>query len=469
MRVRIPANGWQPRPYQNKAWAYLEGGGTNCQLVWHRRAGKDDLSLRWTSVSAFRRVGNYWHALPKATQARKAIWDAINPHTGKKRIDESFPKEVRSNTNNHEMFIRFRSGSTWQVVGSDNYDTLVGSPPVGISFSEWSLCDPAAWAYLRPILAENGGWAIFNGSPRGKNHAYRTFNSAKTEPGHFAQLLSAHETGVFTAEQLESERRQLIAEYGEEYGQSVFEQEYLCSFEAANLGAILGRALARAEAQGRISDDVGAYDEAGSPIEISSDIGRRDAATWWFWQPCFGGFRIVDHDKDSGLDADEWCARLDKRITDKGYKVGRLWLPHDARAKTFAAKHSAIEIFISRFGTDKMRIVPDASKTDRINAARRVINFCSFHQTNTEKGRDGLSSWSYLYDEERREFSKEPDHNWASHDGDGFSYGALVLEERLPVKQPEPDRALMVGEPSTYTVNDMWQDHERETSRRQRI
>ena len=118
-----------------------------------------------------------------------------------------------------------------------------------------------------------------------------------------------------------------------------------------------------------------------------------------------GGFRIVDYDKDSGLDADEWCARLNKRITEKHYTLGRIWLPHDARAKTFSAKFSAVEIFIGHFGTHRLGVVPQSSISDRINAARRVINRCAFHETHTEKGRDGLSAWSYLYDDERRAFS----------------------------------------------------------------
>ena len=48
------------------------------------------------------------------------------------------------------MLIRFKNGSTWQVVGSDNYDRLVGTPPAGIVFSEWALAEPAAWAYFAP-------------------------------------------------------------------------------------------------------------------------------------------------------------------------------------------------------------------------------------------------------------------------------------------------------------------------------
>ena len=446
------------------AWTYLERGGVHAELIWHRRAGKDDMALHWAAVAAFTRVGNYWHCLPKANQARKALWEAVNPHTGKRRIHEAFPIEISSSVNDHEMLIRFRNGSTWQVVGSDNYDSLVGSPPIGITFSEWPLCNPAAWAYLRPILAENKGWAIFNGSPRGKNHAYRTYLSAKKEPGHFAEILPAATTNVFTHDELESEKRQLVAEYGMDYGLSLFDQEYGCSFEAANIGAILGRALVQAQLDGRINDVP--YDLDGSSIEISCDIGRRDATAMWFWQPCLGGFRIVDYDIDSGLDAEEWCDRLQKRCDDRLYKLGKVWLPHDARAKTFSAKHTAVEIFLAKFGHQKVDVVPDATKADRINAARRVIQRCSFHEANTEAGRDGLSAWSYVYDEERKEFSKEPDHNWASHPGDGFSYGAMIMEERQPVTEKEelPIKGLGVGYPSV-SLDEMYKTAPKITDR----
>lgn len=457
IEIELPANGWEPRDYQFDAWEYLQDGGRHAELVWHRRSGKDELALHWTAVAAHRRIGNYWHMLPLANQARRALWEAINPETGKRRIEEAFPSALRASVADHEMLIRLRCGSTWQVLGSDNYNSLVGSPPIGFVLSEWPLCDPAAWAYLSPILAQNGGWVIFNGTPRGRNHGYTSFRAAQKEPGHFAQRLTARETGVFTPEALEAEKRNYIGIYGEEYGLSVFEQEYECSFEAANLGAILGRALVRAEAESRIGER-GEYDPLGAPVEISSDIGRRDASSWWFWQPCVGGFRIVDHDRDSGLDADEWCDRLNKRIAERGYKLARIHLPHDARAKTFAARHSAVEIFVGKFGTDRVRIVADSRVSDRINAARRVINRCAFSAA-TERGRDGLSAWAYVYDEERKEFSKEPDHNWASHDGDGYSYGALVMEEREPPKNDKPQeiRGLAVGNPHRVTMDELWQ------------
>lgn len=435
MRIRLPANDWQPRLYQQAAWDYLEGGGRHADLIWHRRAGKDELALHRTAVAMFERVGNYWHCLPQQSQARKALWEAINPHTGRRRIDEVFHREIRASVIDDEMLIRAHNRSTWQVVGSDNYDSLVGSPPVGIVLSEWALCKPAAWGYLRPILAENGGWAIFNTTPRGRNHAYRTFRVAQREPGHFAQLLAAPDTGVFTAEQLAKELRELVGEYGEDYGEALYEQEYMCSFEAPNLGAILGRAISRAERDGRVSDDI-EFDPDGAPIEISSDIGFKDTSSWWFWQPQFGGFVIADYLGDSGLDAEEWVEKLRERCKEGGYTLGRIWMPQDAKSRTFRSQRSSLEIF-SRAFPGKVGLVPQSSKTDRINAARVIAPKCAWNETRCEKGLDGLRAWSFEYNEEFKAFSKEPRHDWASHPGDAFSYGAEMMKERPESAKPK--------------------------------
>ena len=126
-------------------------------------------------------AGELLALLPEYAKGRKAIWTAINPHTGRRRIDEAFPVEFRDNTNDHEMFIRFKNGSTWQVVGSDAVTTGsgIGSSTAGIVFSEWALANPSAWAYHRPMLEENNGWAVFITTPRGRNHAHAMYNHAQ--------------------------------------------------------------------------------------------------------------------------------------------------------------------------------------------------------------------------------------------------------------------------------------------------
>jgi phage terminase large subunit len=442
LEVDLP-NGWEPRRYQLDAWRYLQAGGRHAELIWHRRAGKDEICLHHTACASFKRVANYWHMLPEAAQARKAIWEAINPHTGRRRIDEAFPLELREATRNQEMQIVFKNKSSWQVVGSDNFNSLVGAAPAGIVYSEWALANPAARAYLRPILAENSGWQVFIGTPRGKNHAYKTYQAAKNDPKAFAQLLSVYETKAFSSDVLAGELKAYIDDFGEDMGKAMFEQEYECSFDAAILGAVLGRWMAGARNSGRIVEDL--FDPNGAPIVISSDIGFRDTASWWFWQPRHGGFAIVGYLGQSGKDADDWIDTLQQYITQRGFTLGTIWLPHDARNKTFAAKHSPLERFLTAFGADKVRIVPQTKIEHRINAGRRVIGRCWFDETWCDDGLEGLTSWHYDYDAETRTFSKEPKHDWASHPGDAFTYGAQVLEELVIAAAPPTPRHAVTG------------------------
>ncbi len=246
---------------------------------------------------------------------------------------------------------------------------------------------------------------------------------------------------------LQRERAAYIKEYGEDEGDAFFRQEYHCDFSAAILGAIIARYVERAEREGRISDAV-AYDPEGAPIEISADIGRTDTACWWFWQPKFKGFSIVDYDEGNGLDADEWCARLAARLAP--YKLGKIWLPHDAQAKTFAVKHSALETFWKFFGYDKVQIVPQTSVQDRINAARTVIPRCEFNKALCADGIDGLNGWIYKWNDDLKVFSLDPLHNWASHPGDAFSYGAQMMRNRTVPKEAEAVRY-----PQHRTINEM--------------
>jgi hypothetical protein len=222
-KIRLPANNWRPRPYQMPLWRYLWNGGKRAFAGWHRRAGKDEIALNWTAVASQRRRGGYWHCLPLASQARKAIWNQVNPHTGKRRIDEAFPLEIRKRTLDNEMFIEFQNGSTWQVLGSDNYNHLVGASPAGLIMSEWALAMPAAWAYFAPILGENDGWAAFITTFRGKNHAYKTYQAGLQDASWFSQVLSVVETG-YPLDRVEQQRQEYRTLYGDDAGDALIEQ-----------------------------------------------------------------------------------------------------------------------------------------------------------------------------------------------------------------------------------------------------
>ena len=409
------------RDYQRPVIEHFRNGGKHAFEVWHRRAGKDRTATFIESELAFKRVGLFWHALPEYKHARRVIWDAIT-RDGQRLIDLNFPAAIVRKRNEQEMKIELVNGSIWQLVGADNFDSLVGSNPVHVTFSEFALMHPKAREFIRPILAENGGTDLYITTPRGYNHAHELYQHAKRNPETWhASLLTVEDTNAIPADMIEEERRTMPDE--------LFRQEFYCDFSAANVGAILGRYLEQAEREGRICD----VTPDDGPIEVSSDIGFRDTACWWFWQPKLGGFDLIDYEESSGLDADDWIDRLKA----KGMPLKKIWLPHDAKVKTFQSKHSALERFLQAFGADRVGIVPDTKKSDRINAARMVLPRCRFHATTTAQGLAGLRAWSFEYNEETRAFSKEPRHDWASHPGDGFSYGAVVMRERVGAVERE--------------------------------
>mgnify|MGYP003655624847 CR=1 FL=1 len=433
--VKLP-NGWEPREYQRPLWEYLSGGGKRAVQVAHRRWGKDDVALHHTACSAFERVGNYWHLLPEATQARKAIWDAVNPHSGKRRIDEAFPDALRSGVRNNEMSINFKNGATWQVVGSDNYNSLVGSPPVGLVFSEWSLANPASWAYLRPILAENGGWALFIYTPRGRNHGVTLYDAARDNPGWYADKSPATHTSVFTKDQLDQELKEYMREFGREDGESRFRQEYLCDFNVAVIGAYYGKSMADAEDQDRICK---VSHDKSLTVDTWWDLGHSDATAIWFVQHAFNAIHVIDYYEINGADLDFLAKVLQEKRDAKGYIYGRHVWPHDGGHKTLASGGRRLSDMFGDLGFPVEVQRPHDVQVG-ITRVRQVLPRCWFDREATALGVEALRSYAKDWDEVRRVYSAKPTHNWASHGSDAFRTGAMAYTQAGAGKVKKRDR-----------------------------
>lgn len=441
--LRLPANGWKPRWYQQEAWDYLgaEAGktsGKHAELIWHRRAGKDEICMHLAACEMHNNPATYWHMLPLANQVRKAIWESINPHSGKRRLYEAFPPELFTHRDT-DMLVRSKAtGATWQCLGSDNYDSAEGSPPRGITYSEWALANPSVRGYLRPIIAENKGWQVFITTPRGKNHAYSTYKAAEKNPDQFAQILTVHDTGILTPEQLKIELMEYVSTYGDDMGLALYMQEYECSFDAAILGAYYGAELARVDKEGRIA--AVAYDDSEIsgkpmwPVHTAWDLGFDDDTAIWFYQVVGKEIRILEYFYSSGKDIDYYADVIES----KPYQYGKHWLPHDAKAKTLAAKGKSIEEQLAqRFGWGSIRITPNMSIEDGIQAARKLFPRMFFDES-CEPGIECLRQYHREWDDERKMFKDKPHHDWTSHGADAFRYMAIACQEEvLPAEAKE--------------------------------
>jgi phage terminase large subunit len=423
--ITLPYNGWRPRHYQQKLWNFLEHGGKRAVAVWHRRSGKDETTLHWTACAAMQKPGQYWHMLPQAEQARKAIWAAVNPHTGKRRIDEAFPQELREATRENDMFIRFKNGSTWQVVGSDNYNSLVGSPPVGIVFSEWALSDPSSWAYLRPILRENGGWALFIYTPRGRNHGATTYESHRDDPEWFVQKLTAEDTDVFSKESLAQELREYIREFGKADGEARFKQEYLCDFNVAVIGAYYGQQLTQAEDEGRLTT---VRHDKSLKVDTWWDLGRRDPTSVWFVQLAANEIRVIDHFSESYCEPNELAKMLQERREKYGYVYGDHIVPHDAGQIRQGMGNKSLQSMFFELGFS-MSVQPRDDIQPGIVRTRQILDRCVFDREKCQLGLESLRNYHKEWSDRTKSYANQPKHDWSSHDADAFRTGACAYHD----------------------------------------
>lgn len=434
--ITLP-NGWKPRSYQMPMWSYLENGGKRAIGAWHRRAGKDDVLLNWTAVAAFERPASYWHCLPEYAQARKAIWTAVDPMTGVRRIDQAFPHALRENTNDQEMFIRFKNGSTWQCVGSDRYNSLVGAGVAGVTFSEFALANPSSWAYIRPMVEANDGWAAFISTPRGRNHFKDLIEMADKNRSWFAEKLDVNRTGALTQKQIEESLQEYIALYGEDLGRAQFEQEYLVSFNAAILGAFYARELQAVRAEERITDEIEPIPH--KPVHRAWDIGVRDDTSIWWFQVVGGQVFVLDCYSQSGAGVDHYADVIHKIEEERGWISGIDFVPHDAKIKEWGTGRTRVETMRSLDLSPQL--VPMASKMDGINAVRVTLPRCVFHSRTEEKGISALEQYRREWDDEKKTFKAVEVHDWSSHLSDAFRYLALSwrnIPEAIVERKPEP-------------------------------
>lgn len=407
-RIELPANGWRPRGYQCDLWRYLESGGKRAVTLWHRRSGKDEVALHWTACAAMQRVGNYWTMLPEASQARKAMWEAVNPHTGKRRVDDVFPGDLRAGMRNDEMSIKFKNGSTWQLVGSDNFDSLVGSSPVGMVFSEYALADPRSWAMLRPILAENGGWAIFPSTPRGNNHLKALYEAADADPEWFAERLTVEDTGLFGEEFLARELAEYQRENGREDGERLFRQEYYCSFSAAVRGAYYASYIEQARADKRIGR---VPHDPKLEVRTAWDLGIGDSTAIWFFQQAGRETWLIDYYEASGVGLDHYVQMM--RAKPYTYAQVAAILPHDAEAKELGTGKSRQEV-LAGLGV-RSEIAPRLSVDDGINAVRMLLPTCYIDAEKCARGIECLENYRAEFDERNKVLRSAPKHDWTSH------------------------------------------------------
>lgn len=403
-------------------------------LAWHRRAGKDELLLNAIGCRAMMRPASYGYMFPTTAHARRSMWNSVNPHTGRRRILESFPSEMLAKPPNEtEMRIEFINGSNLVFFGSDNYDGVVGAAFAGLASSEHALASPNAYAFFSPMLLENKGffWAI--STPRGRNHFKSMVDYAAGSKKWFSQILPISITKAVNDDDLKEELEKFIHQYGIDEGTALFNQEYMVDFNAAVLGAFFSHEMVAVRNEERIVDDLEPID---APVHRAWDLGMRDDTTIWFWQAVGSQVYILDVYSTSGVGIEHYAGHIDQLYQERGWKHGIDFVPHDAKVKELGTGRTRVEAMQS-FGLNP-RLAPNAGLMDGINAARQTLKRCVFHER-CDMGIQALELYRREYDEDKRVFRSSPLHDWTSHYADSFRYMSLSWREMKPEPPPKPE------------------------------
>jgi hypothetical protein len=403
---------YTPRDYQAEFEHAMHDGKTRALLVWHRRCGKDIACLNFMVDQMMRKVGVYYYLFPTHKQARKVIWDGIQ-EDGKRIIDVAFPKDlIDGKPNQTEMKIRLHNGSLFQLIGSDIADSIAGTNPCGVVLSEYSLQDPTCWnVILRPILRKNKGWAVFNGTPRGKNHQYDLDVMARANPDEwFYQRLTVDTTNLIPPEDIEKERREGVSE-------EVIQQEYYCSYERGIEGSYYGRLIDKARREGRIGR---VYYEPRAVVNCYYDIGFGDSTAIIFAQDVGTELRVIDFYEASG----ESFAHYVKVLQAKPYVYGKHYFPHDAGSGSLQTG-TTLQKVASDLGI-KSIILPRDDIEVGIEMTRTMLNTAYIDEFNCSHLLKCLENYHKKFNEKMNCYSNTPVHDWSSHAADACRYMAMA-------------------------------------------
>lgn len=411
IEVKIHLNKFKPRDYQRPIFkAFFEDRFRRMVIVMCRRAGKDLCTWNIVIREAITRPGVYYVVYPTYSQGKKILWSSVTI-SGIRFLDY-IPRQLIEGMNSQEMKITLTNGSIIQIIGSDNPDRIVGTNPQGVVFSEYALQNPRIYALMSPILAANKGWAIFQSTPRGRNHFWDIYELAKNSPEWWTCKLGLNETKHIDPEEIERDLRD------GQISPDLAQQEYYCSFEAGVEGSIYCKYLDRM----RLNNQLGVVPwESGFKVHTAWDLGMNDSMIIIFFQVIGQVVRIIDFIEKSDEGLEYYC----KYVTSKPYTYGKHIAPPDIAVRELGTGMSRLE----KAGKLGVRFVlaPDVGVSDGIESVRSALSKIWIDDQRCARLIKCLEHYRYEWDSKRYMYKDTPLHDQYSHAADAMRYLSISL------------------------------------------
>ena len=398
-------------------------------LIVHRRGGKTVATINDLGAKAIysqHKNPRYAYIAPFYRQAEDIAWTYL----------KDFLRPIIKKVVNKKLRVILLNDAWITLYGADKPDAMRGLYFDGVSVDEMGDCKPSLYEdVILPTLAERRGWAVFKGTPKGKNHLYKMYEQARRNPAWFTMKLPASKSNILAPD--------ILQQFKDDLDPDSYAQEFECSFEAAVRGAYYTKIINEIDIAGQINDNIN-YN-ADQPVSIATDLGFTDSTAIWFFQQIPDGIVCIDYEEAKSEDLRFYFDLL----RNKPYSYDNIWLPHDALAMSFQTGRSTLEQFIAEFSDDETRvkIVPKLGIQDGINAARKMLRKTWFHSEKCYEGLEALRAYRRGINPRSNVLGNHPLHDWSSHGADAYRYLSLVAKTapslKTEIEKKEQDKYVL--------------------------
>lgn len=379
-------------------------------VVVHRGWGKTWLAanelIRRAWACTAPQGGKFIYVAPEKLQAKKIVWKEM----------KYFVRDLPHTINEAELIITFPNGSSVELAGADNPDRLRGMHPHFVVLDEVAQMPKDTWyEAVYPALRANKGGALFIGTPKGDNLFKDLFLHAGEAKGWFGYKKTILDTNVASDEEIEELRKTMP--------ENKFEQEYMCSFEAATQGSFYDYLFASPDLS--LTGDV-AWDP-DQPVMTAWDLGISDpTAVWFIQQDKFDSslYRVIDFYEESHPD---FMLHL-KAVLNKPYLYSYHFMPHDINKRVGLGTLTRYEL-CRRNGMEVRIASKEIGISEGITMVQRLIPKCRFDITKAGRGIAHLKQYTAKQNRMTGEFAQEANHDRHSHAADAFRYLAVGLRK----------------------------------------
>ncbi len=398
-------------PYEAREWAldFHDSDKRWKVLVLHRRAGKTTAAINHLQRDALTVPNSrYAYISPTYKMSKNVCWDIM------KEYSRCVPGVTY---NESELTVKYPNGSKITLYGADNPDSLRGIGLWGVVFDEYSQQPGNIFTeIIRPALADHKGYAIWIGTPKGKNEFYKLYKNADED--WYAKLLTAEDTGLIGKEELADAKKTM--------SEDEFLQEWFCSFEAAIKGAYYAAELQLMREQGRVK--LLPHDKA-LKVHTVWDLGVGENLVCGMFQKSGEEVKLIDTWRGT---RDEGVLDALAIISKKPYIFGSHFFPHDVQGReetTGKSRKEAIEAL-----DYEVTVVPEIGVANGIEAVKRMFSRLWVDE-NQKEFLETIPQYKRQWDESRGMFRDDPYHDFASHYADMLRYCA-VIEDQMTNEQP---------------------------------